>query len=181
MAMNKELIETIEIPAKLRKKTTIASVNFYDRIDIFGNHVSGYKNGEISQSWYFKDYNGIDIVNASLNSQFAQVVFLNGINSKNRTIGIDFTSSQNKNAINDTNRFLLCGGMFSYSAANDLANYIGQKIRHAFEEYKNHEDDSENNSSNSVADELKKFKELLDMGILSQEEFDAKKKQLLGL
>ena len=31
------------------------------------------------------------------------------------------------------------------------------------------------------ADELKKFKELLDQGIISQEEFDAKKKQLLGL
>ncbi len=33
----------------------------------------------------------------------------------------------------------------------------------------------------SAADELKKFKELLDMGIISQEEFDEKKKQLLGL
>ena len=30
-------------------------------------------------------------------------------------------------------------------------------------------------------DELKKLKELLDMGIITQEEFDAKKKQLLGL
>ena len=34
---------------------------------------------------------------------------------------------------------------------------------------------------NSSADELKKFKELLDQGIITQEEFDAKKKQLLGL
>lgn len=33
----------------------------------------------------------------------------------------------------------------------------------------------------SNADELKKFKELLDSGVISQEEFDAKKKQLLGL
>ena len=33
----------------------------------------------------------------------------------------------------------------------------------------------------SAADELKKFKELMDMGIITQEEFDAKKKQLLGL
>lgn len=36
-------------------------------------------------------------------------------------------------------------------------------------------------SAFSVADELKKFKELLDMDIITQEEFDAKKKQLLGL
>ena len=33
----------------------------------------------------------------------------------------------------------------------------------------------------SPAEELKKMKELLDMGIITQEEFDAKKKQLLGL
>ena len=31
------------------------------------------------------------------------------------------------------------------------------------------------------ADELKKYKDLLDSGIITQEEFDAKKKQLLGL
>ena len=36
-------------------------------------------------------------------------------------------------------------------------------------------------SSTFNADELKKFKELLDMGVITQEEFDAKKKQLLGL
>ena len=33
----------------------------------------------------------------------------------------------------------------------------------------------------SSADELKKYKELLDIGAITQEEFDAKKKQLLGL
>lgn len=36
-------------------------------------------------------------------------------------------------------------------------------------------------SSVSAADELKKFKELLDIGVITKEEFDAKKKQLLGL
>ena len=36
-------------------------------------------------------------------------------------------------------------------------------------------------NNNSAADELKKFKELLDLGIITQDEFDAKKKQLLGL
>ena len=36
-------------------------------------------------------------------------------------------------------------------------------------------------NNDSAADELKKFKELLDMGVITQEEFDAKKKQLLGL
>ena len=36
-------------------------------------------------------------------------------------------------------------------------------------------------SVQSNADELRKYKELLDDGVISQEEFDAKKKQLLGL
>ncbi|MDX1959523.1 MAG: SHOCT domain-containing protein [Leptospiraceae bacterium] len=36
------------------------------------------------------------------------------------------------------------------------------------------------NSNLSVADELKKFKELLDAGVLTQEEFDKKKKELIG-
>ena len=38
-----------------------------------------------------------------------------------------------------------------------------------------------NNISNSGADEILKYKNLLDQGILTQEEFDAKKKQILGL
>ena len=33
----------------------------------------------------------------------------------------------------------------------------------------------------SSADELRKFKELLDIGVITQAEFDAKKKQLLGI
>ena len=36
-------------------------------------------------------------------------------------------------------------------------------------------------SAASSAEEIKKFSELLEMGIITQEEFDAKKKQLLGL
>lgn len=38
-----------------------------------------------------------------------------------------------------------------------------------------------NNTTASNADEMKKYKELLDSGVITQEEFDAKKKQLLGL
>ena len=49
-----------------------------------------------------------------------------------------------------------------------------------FERIKQEQNAAANNSV-SAADELKKFKELLDMGAITQEEFDAKKKQLLGL
>ena len=40
---------------------------------------------------------------------------------------------------------------------------------------------SNNNSYYSPADELNKWKQLLDMGGITQEEYEAKKKQLLGL
>jgi len=40
--------------------------------------------------------------------------------------------------------------------------------------------DGQSNVSN-IAEDLKKFKELLDGGIITQEEFNAKKKQLLNL
>ena len=41
--------------------------------------------------------------------------------------------------------------------------------------------ESVNQNADDPYEELKKTKELLDMGIITQEEFDAKKKQLLGL
>ena len=37
------------------------------------------------------------------------------------------------------------------------------------------------NSTMGSADELKKYKDLLDSGVITREEFDTKKKQLLGL
>ncbi len=40
---------------------------------------------------------------------------------------------------------------------------------------------SEPKNTSSTADEILKFKQLLDSGIISQEEFDIKKKQLLGI
>ena len=43
------------------------------------------------------------------------------------------------------------------------------------------EDEKETNAEVNPYEEIKKLKELLDMGILSQEEFDKKKKELLNL
>lgn len=57
----------------------------------------------------------------------------------------------------------------------EVANYCKKRI----DEYKSGKYNKAS-SQISPADELKKFKELLDMGVLSQEEFDAKKKQILG-
>ena len=49
------------------------------------------------------------------------------------------------------------------------------------EEIRQAQSNNGNSGAVSSADELKKYKELLDSGVITQEEFDAKKKQLLGL
>lgn len=61
----------------------------------------------------------------------------------------------------------------------EQAREIVQFIENKREELKSSNNNS--GSSYSEADELKKFKELLDSGAITQEEYDAKKKQILGL
>jgi hypothetical protein len=132
-------------------------------------------------TWYFKDYIGIDMVKANMNSQFAQVIFLTGLNSKNRVVGVDLGFAQNKNAMNDTNRILFCSGMFSFGKTNEFADSVASEIRTGFDNYKTNSDEKETAQNLSAADEIKKFKYLLDGGVIIQEEFDTKKKQRLGL
>lgn len=72
---------------------------------------------------------------------------------------------------------------FTYNESdlpNGLADEVVKYIKDKVSEFKK----AKNTPSVvqiSAADELKKFKELLDMQIITQEEFDAKKKELLGL
>lgn len=77
---------------------------------------------------------------------------------------------------------------FTYDLTNKLTNeemekvvdYIKERIE-VCKEAKNNPIVAAPVAAVSVADEIKKFKELLDMGAITQDEFDAKKKQLLDL
>lgn len=62
---------------------------------------------------------------------------------------------------------------------NQVAVYAA--IRELLIERQKKNEQAGNSPAVSNAEELKKFKELLDSGVISQQEFDAKKKQLLGL
>jgi len=75
------------------------------------------------------------------------------------------------NAAGDENSILI----------NESLNDLAQEIVDYIEQKRNQATAPQVVQTMSAADELKKFKELLDMGIITQEEFDAKKKQLLGL
>lgn len=112
--------------------------------------------------------------------------------AQRRKIMGDFVKTVNYDNINDISSKI--GWLFGDIVIDSLTEYMDlsvdkvkvEEIRklslEAIDSYR-----AKKNSANgqiqalSAADELKKFKELLDMGIITQEEFDAKKKQLLGL
>ena len=79
------------------------------------------------------------------------------------------------------------GSKMADRSSNRVIDYSKCQYCGSMDIYETDEEETSNDNitstanSNSVADELKKFKELLDNGVLTQEEFDAKKKQLLGL
>lgn len=66
---------------------------------------------------------------------------------------------------------------------NSAAKEFKKKLEDFMIQVKNSNTSSSSSSSSasSAADEILKLKSLLDSGILTQEEFDAKKKQLLGI
>ena len=69
----------------------------------------------------------------------------------------------------------------AYVSRNAEAAEIKQYIEKMIHSSKGGNSPSGNIGNSSAADEIKKFKELLDSGAISQEEYDIKKKQLLGL
>lgn len=173
--MESKLIKIYEVPASVRKQYAK-----YLTLELYTDRLigKGSKNGDIT--YFFKNYMGVTWTPASVATQFAQVVFLTHENA-----GGYITGSNLKDMV-DMNKIPFCSGMFSYAAANDYAKSLYQDIKTAMDEFKEHESAASTNGSVvqaaiSPADELKKFKELLDLGIITQEEFDAKKKQLLGL
>jgi hypothetical protein len=83
-------------------------------------------------------------------------------------------NNKNNNFFNE-NSFTFDKTKVSNEKMEEISEFVKQKV----EEYKHHK--SNVTMAVSPADEVKKMKELLDMGILTQEEFDIKKKQLLGL
>ena len=72
----------------------------------------------------------------------------------------------------------------SYVTSCNCGMYIEQNknwLKKQEEERKARAEEHKAKESKSQADEIKKFKELLDSGAITQEEYDAKKKQILGL
>lgn len=126
---------------------------------LFGSLLNGDK------EYYYSDITSVQFKNLGATTGFLQFEYA-GSHSKNNFI--------NENSFT----FAATVGTSKNKQLKEqmpvVYEYIQDRVR-AYKEGKNN-----TVSTLSVADELKKFKELLDCGVISQEEFDTKKKQLLG-
>ena len=134
----------------------------------------GGPNGDIT--YFFKDYMTVTWTPASLATQFAQVVFITHENASR------YIAGGNLNNLVDLNKIPFCSGMFSYVEANNYAKYIYMEIKNAMDAFKSQEDKpaASIQINFSAADEIRKFKELLDIGAITEEEFNEKKAALLS-
>lgn len=172
--MDRTLIKVYDIPSNVRKQ-----ISKYTSLELYTDCLigKGSKMGDVT--YFFKNYIDVKWTPASIVSQFAQIVFITHENASN------YVSANSLKNFVDTNKIPFCSGMYSYATANDYAKSLCMDIKDAMGKYQ--EENSKHETATTVqvapspADEIKKFKELLDSGIISQEEFDAKKKQLLGL
>ncbi len=168
--MSNDLIKVINIPDNVSKQ-----FKRFIRLELYHDRLEGKGDDTI---FFFSNYMTIRTVHANIGCQYAQLVF---ITPENATNYLNITGLA---ILNDTNRILFCSGMFSYSSANQFLDSVYRDVIKAFNEYKAN---ANNKSSVQVvnqvsgADELKKYKELMNTGIITEEEFEAKKKQILGL
>lgn len=142
---------------------------------VYDNHVvistkaslSSFITGNASdgeKTIYYRDCIGIQFKQSGLQIGYLQLETASGI------------MNMKQNNFFNENSFTFDTTVQSNEKMQEVAEYIRNRV----EEAKNG-GNAKIESTVSNADELKKFKELLDMGIITQEEFDAKKKQLLGL
>lgn len=165
------LIKRIIVPNNVRKTSLCPQ-----EVEIYDDHVSCI--GGLGGSWFYKDFTGVSSQAASVANAYASVVFLNAVSSSNSIkVGAQH--------LMDRNRISFCSGMFSYASANQFTAQVTRDIRSALEQYKSNNSTVTEKTivkdSLSPADELKKYKELLDMEAITQEEYNAKKKKLLNI
>lgn len=112
---------------------------------------------------YYKDAIGVQFKPATITDGYIQVeTAVGGMTSAKSQYGGE-NSIQFGSKVNDE--------------AETVTNFIKQKI----EEIKNTPVGGTVIQQSTAADEVMKLKQLLDMGVISQEEFDKKKNELLGL
>ena len=116
-----------------------------------------------SKDFYYADMTSVQYKKAT--------VFVNGF------IQFEYPGSHSgQNNFNSENTFVIMKGKTDIEQCEKAYQYIKERISF-YKQQKN----NPTIAAISPAEELKKFKDLLDSGIITQEEFEIKKKDLLGL
>lgn len=125
---------------------------------LFGSFMSGDK------EFYYKDVTSIQFSNVGITTGYLQ---------------FEFPGARNINNISSENSFIFSAtyGTAKHQELQRLMPGVADEIRGYIKKAK----EVSQKSESSEADEILKFKKLLDAGIITQEEFEAKKRQLLGL
>lgn len=130
---------------------------------------SGYKG---DRTFFYRDITGIDYKEPGMTNGYIKLLTPGCNNSSpgNTLFGTTKEGIQDENAV-------ILRGLNSnvLKACNDMYNLLMDKLNSV------KSSSPQSASSVSAADEILKFKQLLDSGIISQEEFDAKKRQLLNI
>ena len=171
--MERKLIKEFIVPDSVKKQIkTLVSLELYNDC-LIAKYIS------MDRMFLFSHYMDVSRTYASIFTQFAHLVFITPENSSNYYCG------SNLQDLADMNKIAFCSGMFSYATANKYVDSLLLEIRTVMNEYKSIVSQNVGSTTatqkTSEADEIKKYKELLDEGIITKEEFDRKKKQILGL
>lgn len=128
----------------------------------FGSLLNGDK------EFYYKDLTSVQFKNLGLTTGFLQFEYAGSHSGSNFVSENSFT-------------FSATAGSKKYYKLKEDMPLIYEDIRERINQAKNNLNVTTVTTSLSPAEELKKFKELLDEGIITQAEFEAKKHQLLDL
>lgn len=127
--------------------------------------LAGAMNGD--KKFYYQDLTAVQFKNLGMTTGYLQ---------------FEYPGARSLNAMTSENSFTFSATVGTKKHRDlkeqmpGIADFIDKKV----------EECKRNGSASPVApvsgaDEIKKYKDLLDQGIISQDEFEAKKKQLLGL
>ena len=148
--------------------TAYASKVVISRSGFIATASHGFKG---DRTFFYRDLSGIDFKKPGLTNGYIKFIVPGAKDTSINNI-LMFTSSD---SMSDENSVILRAFNKNTPAlSEEMYEFLMQKIQ----ESKN---PTPSQSTISSADEILKYKQLLDAGIISQDEFDAKKKQLLNL
>ena len=123
------------------------------------------------RTFFYVDLTGIDYKKPGWTNGYIQFLVAG---SKSTSPRVSLIGSSPESMKDENTVILRSFNSATPQLADDMYNYLMEKISAA-------KSPSIQTSTSSSADEILKFKQLLDAGIISQEEFNKKKAQLLGI